>query len=62
MKRHFEISVIGCDDATYIEYELTEKELKLVEDIAKKVTDASEYGCMPVMEIKLKDEKENEND
>ena len=45
------ISVDGCDDYTKIIKELTEEEYELLNDISIEVTNASEYGCMPTMEI-----------
>ncbi|SDK81672.1 hypothetical protein [Lacicoccus qingdaonensis] len=59
MKKKFEIAVHGCDDSTCIEYDLTEEQMELVEDIAIKITEASSYACMPVMDIKLIMEEEN---
>lgn len=55
MKKKYRISVHGCDDSTFIEKELTEDELRLVQSIAKEVTDSSEYVCMPTMEIEVVD-------
>lgn len=52
MKKKYKISVHGCDDSTTIVKELTEKELKLIQSVADEVTEASEYQCMPTMEIK----------
>lgn len=60
MKKKFEIAVHGCDDSTEIEYELTEEQMELVKDIAKKITETSHYVCMPIMEVELINEKENE--
>lgn len=58
MKKKYKISVHGCDDSTTIVKELTEKELKLIQSVADEVSEASEYQCMPTMEIKeLKDGK-----
>ena len=52
MKKKYRISVHGCDDSTIIEKELTEDELKTIQLVAKEVTETSEYGCMPTMEVK----------
>ena len=51
MKKKYRISVHGCDDSTIIEKELTEDELKIIQSVAKEVTETSEYGCMPTMEV-----------
>lgn len=51
MKKKYRILVHGCDDSTIIEKELTEDELKLIRSVAKKVTETSEYKCMPIMEV-----------
>ena len=55
MRKRYIIAVYGCDDSTIIERELTDDELKLVQSIAKQVTEASEYDCMPIMEIETVD-------
>lgn len=52
MKKKYRILVHGCDDSTIIEKELTEDELKTIQSVAREVTDASEYVCMPIMEVK----------
>ena len=55
MKRLYGISVDGCDDYTYIEYELTDKEYELIKKIAEKIlekiTEKNDYGCQPVIFI-----------
>ena len=51
MKKKYRISVHGCDDSTIIEKELTEDELKAIQLVAKEVTETSEYGSMPTMEV-----------
>lgn len=52
MKKLYLVSVDGCDDSTTIEQELTFEEYDFLNMIAEKITIASEYGCMPTMEIK----------
>lgn len=49
--RKFRITVSGCDDSTTIEKKLTDAELRLIEVVAHEITEASEYGCMPTMEV-----------
>ena len=49
------IEVYGCDDSTSIREELTNKEYVLLSRIAENITNASEYGCMPTMNIRKVD-------
>lgn len=49
----YQITVSGCDDSTSIEKELTDEQFKLVTEIADAITEASTYGCMPTMYVKL---------
>jgi len=47
------IRVIGCDDETEIEVSgLSEQEVLFLEDISERVTEASRYQCMPIMEVR----------
>ena len=52
MKKKYIIIVEGCDDETIIEKDLTIDEFKLIQSVAKEITETSEYICMPIMEIK----------
>ena len=45
------IEVRGCDASTYVIKEVSDNNLAFLKELAKEVTDASEYGCMPVMGI-----------
>lgn len=45
------IKLIGCDDSTLIDLELTNDEIKLLEKIATKSDKISTYSCMPVMRV-----------
>jgi len=54
MKTEHQISVHGCDDSTYIRYDLTEEESKLIVDIANKITAASTSVCQPTMRVMAK--------
>lgn len=45
------IKLIGCDDSTLIDLELTNDEIKLLERIATKSYKISTYSCMPVMKV-----------
>jgi len=47
----YEISVLGCDDSTSIQIELSASEYELIKKVAEKITDASTYSCMPTMVI-----------
>lgn len=50
-KRKCKITVHGCDDDTSIEIELSHDEFQIIQIVADLITDASEYRCMPTMEI-----------
>ena len=51
--KKYEIIVDGCDDYTKIIKELTIEEYELLVDVSTEITNASEYTCMPRMEIEL---------
>lgn len=51
MKNKYIIKIRGCDDTTAFVMELSEEELKLVQELCKKSQETSTYACMPVMEI-----------
>ena len=51
MKKLYQIEVIGCDDYTITQMELDESEYELIKILSEKITAASEYGCMPTMQI-----------
>lgn len=51
-KLWYEIEVIGCDDSTVFEMELSQKEFEIVNRVAEKCNENSTYDCMPRMEIK----------
>ena len=53
MKTKYVIELIGCDDTTNFEMELTEDELKLLQRVAKKSKETSSYSCMPIMRVYL---------
>lgn len=54
----YKISLIGCDDSTEFNMELTKKQAVLLGVVASKSKETSEYPCMPVMEIKLLGDEE----
>lgn len=41
----------GCDDYTSFEVDLTDEQLEVVEFIAKKSKEVSEFSCMPTMTV-----------
>ena len=55
-RKVYVISLVGCDDETVFEVDLTEEEANLVTKIADKANETSTYQCMPGMFIH---EKEN---
>ncbi len=48
----YEIWLHGCDDSTKVERMLEPAEVDLLEAVAAQSKESSEYGCMPIMEIK----------
>lgn len=57
MKKKYIIELIGCDDTTSFEMELTQEELNLLTRVSELSKETSTYGCMPTMWI-----EELEND
>lgn len=51
MKKKYFITLIGCDDITRFQIELSNEELELVKKLCRKSKETSEYGCMPTMEV-----------
>jgi hypothetical protein len=56
MSKKYKIELVGCDDATCFEMELTKEEFELLTRVSELSKEASEYQCMPTMWI---EEKEN---
>ena len=52
-KRKYLISLIGCDDATYLEKELSAEEYQFLYNLSKEINKNSSYGCQPKMDIRL---------
>ena len=48
-----EIKVHGCDDTTEIMMDVTDEQHQFLHRVAKEVTAASSYQCMPTMEVRL---------
>jgi hypothetical protein len=47
----YRLTIAGCDDVTSIEVDLNGSEIALLKELAEKFNAASEYGCMPTLEI-----------
>lgn len=45
------ITLNGCDDTTYCELELSDKELEFLIRISKEINKYSGYGCQPTISI-----------
>ena len=45
------ITLNGCDDTTYCELELSDKELEFLIRISKEINKWSSYGCQPTISI-----------
>jgi hypothetical protein len=49
--RNYKIQLIGCDDSTSINIDLDINEFRLVDRIARLLTDASSHSCEPTMAV-----------
>ena len=47
--KNYKITLMGCDDYTEFNMDLTEDEVKLVQRICELSKGASDYACMPIM-------------
>jgi hypothetical protein len=45
------IELIGCDDTAAFEMEVNEEQFEFLTIVANRSQDASDYGCMPTMEV-----------
>ena len=52
-KEKYLISLIGCDDTTYLEKELSTAEYQFLYNLSKEINKNSAYGCQPKMDIRL---------
>lgn len=52
MKRPYTITVQGCDGSTEITVYLANHAAVLLQEVARQITEASEYGCMPTMSVR----------
>ena len=55
MKTTYEIELVGCDDYTTIYMELTSEEYELLKRVSDLSKEASEYDCMPIIGIRVKE-------
>ena len=53
--KRYRLSVVGCDDSTVIEVVLTRGAVLMLEEIARKINEASTYLCMPRMHLEVED-------
>lgn len=51
MKKRYEIELRGCDDSTFFQIGLTDKEHTLLKRISDKSKQLSKYDCMPQLFI-----------
>ena len=54
-KKKYSINLIGCDDTTYLEKELSAAEYQFLYNLSKEINANSAYGCQPKMEVELKE-------
>lgn len=47
----FTISLVGCDETTCFDLDLTDEQVALVDRMAAASRQASEYGCFPTLTI-----------
>ena len=48
------IRLVGCDDTTEFDMDITPKEYEFLKKIAEKSIEVSEYACMPIMKLTVK--------
>ena len=56
-KQRYEVSLVGCDDTTRFDMELTEEEAELLRVVARKSEEESSSQCMPTMTVMKKEAK-----
>jgi len=54
----YTISLLGCDDTTVFDMELTAAEKDLLDKVARLSDETSDSGCMPIMTIEAKPTQE----
>lgn len=51
------ISLYGCDDATYIDTDVTAEEYDFLLKLKRLSKDNSDYACQPTLDVKRKETK-----
>ncbi len=51
------ISLYGCDDATYIDTDVTAEEYDFLRKLKRLSKENSDYACQPILDIKRKETK-----
>ena len=54
-KKKYLISLVGCDDATYLEKELSAAEYQFLYNLSKEINENSSYNCQPQIDVRLKE-------
>lgn len=52
MAKEYLVEVAGCDDSTFLIIQADDIEFAVIKNLAERVTEASAYGCQPVMSIR----------
>ncbi len=55
------ISLYGCDDATYIDTDVSAEEYDFLLKLKRLSKDNSDYDCQPILDVERK-EAENDNE
>ena len=51
------ISLYGCDDATYIDTDVTAEEYDFLRKLKRLSKENSDYPCQPILDVKRKEEE-----
>ena len=54
-KKRYLISLVGCDDTTYLEKELSAAEYEFLYNLSKEINENSRCSYQPEMEVELKE-------
>lgn len=54
-KKMYTVALNGCDDYTEFDMILSSSEAELLKKVSKLSEETSTYGCMPTMDLTLKD-------
>lgn len=52
------IELIGCDDTTQFDMEMTREQYDFLNEVSKKSIMHSEYQCMPTMKIRILEDED----